>query len=104
MLNVDVSATHKLTLDDISGLYSMQSSLGVEVINKSIEKVTITSVKIVSKKKSFLSSKIQYIFSENRNETIHPEATYQFNIAKFPFEEHKKYTLMINDKFISNEF
>jgi len=48
MLNVDVSATHKLTLDDISGLYSMQSSLGVEVINKSIEKVTITNVKIVS--------------------------------------------------------
>lgn len=104
MLNVDVSATHKVTLDDVSGVHSMQSRLGVEVINKSIEKVTITSVKVVSKKKSFMSSKIQNIFSENRNDSINPEATFQFDIGKIPFEERKRYTLIINDKFISNEF
>jgi len=82
----------------------MQSNLGVEVINKSIEKVIITNVKIVSKKKSFLSSKIQNVFSENRNDTIYPEFSYQFNIAKVPFEERRKYTLIINGQFISNEF
>lgn len=104
MLNVDVSAQHKLTLDDVSGAYSMQSSLGVEVINKSIERITITSVKIVSKKKSFLSTKIQNVFSENRNDTVNPESSFQFNIRKVPFEERRKYTLIINDQFISNEF
>lgn len=104
MLNVDVSAQHKLTLDEISGVYSMQSSLGVEVINKSMEKVIITNIKIVSKKKSFFLSKIQDVFSENRNDTIHPESTYQFNLTKVPFEERKKYTLVINNQFISNEF
>jgi len=62
MLNVDVSAQHKLTLDNVSGVYFMQINLDVEVINKSIEEVTITSVKIVSKKKSFLSSKSRKCF------------------------------------------
>lgn len=104
MLNVDVSAQHKLTLENVSGVYSMQISLDVEVINKSIEEVTITSVKIVSKKKSFLSSKVQKVFSENRNDTIKPESTYQFNLGKIPFEERRAYTLIINDHFISNEF
>lgn len=104
MLNVDVSAQHKLTLDEISGVYSMQSNLGVEVINKSIEKVIITNVIIVSKKKSFFSSKIQNVFSENRNMTVNPEASFQFNIGKIPFEERRKYRLIINDQFISNEF
>lgn len=104
MLNIDVSAQYKLTLDEISGVYAMQSNLGVEVINKSIEKVIITNVKIVSKKKSFLSSKLQKVFSENRNDTINPESSFQFNIRKVPFEERRKYTLIINDQFISNEF
>lgn len=78
--------------------------LVLKFINKSIEKVTITSVKIVSKKKSFISSKNQNIFSENRNDSLNPEDTFQFDIRKIPFEERKKYTLIINDKFISNEF
>lgn len=104
MLNVDVSAQHKLTLDEISGVYSMQSNLDVEVINKSFETVIISSIKIVSKKKSFFSSKIQNVFSENRNDTVNPEASYQFNIGKIPFEQRRKYSLIINDQFISNEF
>lgn len=104
MLNIDVSATHKLTLDDVSGIYSMQSSLGVEVINKSIKKVIITNIKIVTKKKSFFSSKIQNVFTESRNDIINPGSSYQFNIVKIPFEERKKYTLIINEQFISNEF
>lgn len=104
MLNIDVSATHKLTLDDVSGIYSMQSSLGVEVINKSIEKVIITNIKIVTKKKSFLSSKIQNVFSENRNDIINPGSSFEFNIGKIPFEERRKYNLIINEQFISNEF
>lgn len=53
MLNVDVSAQHKLTLDEISGVYSMQSNLDVEVINKSFETVTISSIKIVAKRNHF---------------------------------------------------
>jgi len=104
MLNIDVSAQHKLTLDDVSGVYSMQSNLDVEVINKSFEIVTISSIKIVAKKKSFLSTKIQNVFSENRNDTVNPESSFQFNIRKVPFEERRKYTLIINDQFISNEF
>lgn len=104
MLNIDVSAQHKLTLDEISGVYSMESKLDVEVINKSIEKVIINNVKIVSKKKSFFSSKIQNVFSENRNDTINPETSFQFNIGKIPFDERRNYTLIINDQFISNEF
>lgn len=104
MLNIDVSAQHKLTLVEISGVYSMESKLDVEVINKSIEKVIINNVKIVSKKKSFFSSKIPNVFSENRNDTINPKTSFQFNIGKIPFDERRNYTLIINDQFISNEF
>lgn len=103
MLDIYISPQHNLTLDQASDVYAMQTKLNVEIYNKSVSPVLISDIKVVSRRKIFLSKKIKSELSQYKNDLLNPESSFQFQIEGFHFEKNKKYQVIINQEYFSNE-
>lgn len=103
MLDIYISPQHNLTLDQASDVYAMQTKLNVEIYNKSVSSVVISDIKVVSRRKIFLSNKIKSELSQYKNDLLNPESSFKFQIEGIQFEKNKKYQVIINQDYFSNE-
>ncbi|RNA62318.1 hypothetical protein D1631_10440 [Chryseobacterium nematophagum] len=103
MLDIYISSQHNLKLDNNTNQYSMLTKIVVEVNNKSIVPVTISNISIVSRSTFFLSYKSKNEFYQNKNDILNPESSYQLNIEGVRFLKNRKYKVIINQEYISNE-
>lgn len=103
MLTIHISPLHNLKLDNDSGMYAMETKLVLEISNKSINPFTINNLKIVSRKKSLLSFKAKNELSQNKDKIINPQSIHQLTLEGLNFEKSRKYMVMINNEYTSNE-
>ncbi|CAA7196983.1 hypothetical protein [Chryseobacterium potabilaquae] len=103
MLDIYISPQHNLKLNNVTNQYSMYTKIVVEVYNKSIAPVKISNIKIVSKSAFFLSYKIKNEFYQNRDDVLNPESSCELYIEGITFVKARKYKVIINQEYISNE-
>ncbi|RNA61490.1 hypothetical protein D1631_05865 [Chryseobacterium nematophagum] len=103
MLDIYISPQHNLKLDNDTNQYSMDTKIVIDVNNKSIIPVKISSISIVSRSTSFLSYRIKNEFSQNKSDILNPESSYQLNIEGISFVKNRKYKVIINQEYMSNE-
>lgn len=103
MLDIHISPQHNLKLDNETNQYAMQTKIVVEISNKSIVPVEIKDIVIVSKKSSFFSGKNKKELTRNTNDVIDAESSYQLTIEGINFIEKRKYSVIVNQEYVSNE-
>ncbi|CAA7196706.1 MULTISPECIES: hypothetical protein [Chryseobacterium] len=103
MLDIYISPQHNFKLNKATNQYSMLTTIVVEVNNKSIVPVKISNLSIVSKSTFFLSYKIKNEFYQNKNDILNPESSCELYIEGITFVKNRKYKVIINQEYISNE-
>lgn len=103
MIDINISPLHNYILDSTTNSYGLQTIFVIEIYNKSIRPVEINHLQLSSKKKFFFNFRSRKEYNAVRNDIIDSESTFVIKVNNIRFENKRKYQVIINNEYFSNE-